>query len=119
MRIAVFALLLLAVAAIPYACDGGCDTASDCAFGESCFAGQCLPALEAACNSDADCGPFECLGGFCGIAACLEDSDCPTGFDCVGGSCAITPADMGTTDLGPDLGGAQDMGADAGSDMGS
>lgn len=80
----------------------GCTYASDCAEGESCIEGVCLPArLETAggCTGDLDCpAPIphcDVTEGVC--RACLTDEHCTSGWSCQGGTCTAPEEAPGCT----------------------
>lgn len=65
--------------------DAGCSTSRDCALGESCDAGTCVPRT---CASSDQCAPerFCDAGGQC-REGCAADTDCLAGRACVDGAC--------------------------------
>jgi hypothetical protein len=76
-----------------------CNTNSDCGFGATCtgasgILGTCVPL---SCGQDSDCRDptYTCQGGNVGhcvqIAACVDGTDCQTGF-CNNGVCFENPA---------------------------
>ncbi len=76
-----------------------CQTAADCADGQSCLNGECVQP----CNRDADCQPVEaCTDGVCrrvSVPACSAHADCVTpglcehaaGARCEAGACLYLP----------------------------
>ena len=75
--------------------DEGCQSFMDCAFGENCEDGECVPVefeIVDTCEEDSDCGFFmTCQLGVC--VGCLDDLQCPNG-QCIYGLCV-------SDDLGP------------------
>jgi len=70
-----------------------CREAGDCAAGEACDAGACVP-LPVECQTDAECAEAAPSRPLCqatdGRGLCVEcrrSSDCADGVDCIGGSC--------------------------------
>lgn len=58
-------------------CGSGCNTPDDCAAGETCQAGECVPVV--ACAGDPDCPTGQiCLEGVCQLPGpeCFSDDDC-------------------------------------------
>src|SRR5688500_14863046 len=70
----------------------GCTYASDCAEGESCTTGTCVPVsqpMAAACSIDADCSADapHCDAIFGACRECTSNAHCPTEWTCDRGSC--------------------------------
>ncbi|MHC4696849.1 MAG: TolB family protein, partial [Planctomycetota bacterium] len=72
-----------------------CSSDTDCASGETCVGGVCVP-VTPDCTSDLDCGLDEtCVGGVCVpvTPGCTSELDCGPDETCVDGTCVPGPAD--------------------------
>jgi hypothetical protein len=76
-----------------------CTDVSQCAPGDSCLGGLCLPG----CNHDYECGVGKvCANGLC-TAGCSTEVTCATGYKCVAGACLVdaqNPQCTGPSDCG-------------------
>ncbi len=62
-----------------------CTDVAQCASGDSCINGLCLPG----CNNDIECGAQKvCANGQC-VAGCNAEVSCSAGYECVGGGCLV------------------------------
>src|SRR5688572_11516418 len=69
----------------------GCTYAADCAVGESCIGGKCLPIMKqtTGCSNDSDCAapnPY-CDVIFETCRECTSNAHCPTEWTCDRGAC--------------------------------
>jgi hypothetical protein len=75
--------------------DGGqspgldCSVDHDCAIGEDCIEGSCMPRCVASCQCDEG---QACVDGYCDqpeepVVMCANDCDCSSGESCVDGLC--------------------------------
>src|SRR5687768_6603280 len=69
----------------------GCTYAADCAVGESCIGGKCLPIMKqtSGCSNDSDCAapnPY-CDVIFETCRECTSNAHCPTEWTCDRGAC--------------------------------
>lgn len=69
----------------------GCTSNAQCASGQVCQAGQCVPTTQPMCATDSDCAAGEsCQAGQCLPTlppSCTTDRDCATGELCQAGTC--------------------------------
>lgn len=68
---------------------GACADNHDCALGDDCVGGQCLPRCKASCECQKGAS---CVEGYCHDDApppqsCVVDCECPSGQRCDGGIC--------------------------------
>ncbi|MBM4356148.1 MAG: hypothetical protein FJ109_20545, partial [Deltaproteobacteria bacterium] len=67
-----------------------CTKDDECAAGEQCLDGMCLPTGPEMCETDADCPEgMVCVDAACETApeTCETDADCPEGWSCLDGMC--------------------------------
>ncbi len=70
-----------------------CTDKSQCANGDFCLDGLCLPG----CNHDYECGTGKvCADGLC-TAACSSEVACASGYKCLAGACVIDTANPACT----------------------
>lgn len=66
-----------------------CRFAADCASGESCINGSCVP-NPPQCTSSAQCATGQqCLNGSCVVVGCSTNADCANGEICSVGRCVV------------------------------